>query len=134
MRRGRRVGASALALAALAGCFSDRPDDPTGPNGDAVVVDMTTGLTFEPRTTDITVGQTVVWRNTSGFVHTATGDPSAAADPSHVTLPTGAEAWGSGLVPASGEYRKTFEVAGTYDYFCVPHEAAGMLGRVVVSN
>jgi len=30
------------------------------------------------------------------------------------------------------EYTHTFEVVGTYDYYCVPHRSAGMVGSVVV--
>jgi plastocyanin len=29
-------------------------------------------------------------------------------------------------------YVHTFETAGTHEYLCVPHEAAGMVGKVIV--
>ncbi|MFC7080300.1 plastocyanin/azurin family copper-binding protein [Halorussus caseinilyticus] len=32
---------------------------------------------------------------------------------------------------ARGTFSYTFEVSGTYDYFCIPHKALGMVGRVV---
>ena len=28
----------------------------------------------------------------------------------------------------------TFTVEGVYDYYCVPHEHAGMVGRIVVGT
>ncbi len=28
----------------------------------------------------------------------------------------------------------TLTVPGVYDYFCIPHEMAGMLGRIVVAS
>jgi hypothetical protein len=28
----------------------------------------------------------------------------------------------------------TFTVEGVYDYYCLPHEAAGMVGRIVVGQ
>jgi plastocyanin len=28
----------------------------------------------------------------------------------------------------------TLTVPGVYDYYCIPHEAAGMVGRIVVGN
>ena len=33
---------------------------------------------------------------------------------------------------AAESYVHTFETTGTHEYFCVPHEAAGMVGMVVV--
>jgi plastocyanin len=30
--------------------------------------------------------------------------------------------------------RHTFDVPGTYQYFCIPHEMAGMTGTVVVTG
>ncbi|MBW3534854.1 MAG: plastocyanin [Gemmatimonadetes bacterium] len=122
-------------LAAVAGCFSDRPDGGMGPtDGEAVVVQMNANLTFEPAVASIRTGQTVVWRNASSFVHTSTADPARANDPAHVRLPEGAATWNSGDVPAGGEFRKTFDVAGEYAYFCIPHETQGMLGQVIVEN
>lgn len=31
-------------------------------------------------------------------------------------------------------FEYTFETAGTYDYFCIPHKQLGMVGRVVVGS
>jgi plastocyanin len=31
-------------------------------------------------------------------------------------------------------FEVTLTVAGVYDYFCMPHEAAGMVGRIVVGK
>jgi plastocyanin len=48
-------------------------------------------------------------------------------------IPEAAAPWDSGLLVKSGD---TFEVTLTdvYDYFCLPHEAAGMVGRIVVGR
>ncbi len=116
----------ALALAALAG--------PTMAGGPAAVVEMTDALTFEPRRVEIAAGETVLWRNESVLVHTVTADPEVAAKPGDVRLPRGAEAFDSGDVEPGGGYRRTFETPGNYRYFCVPHEAAGMVGELVVSE
>jgi plastocyanin len=129
----RREALALLASGALAACFSDRPDDGVGPGDDEVEVSMTANLRFDPETVQIEAGQTVVWRNTSGFVHTATGDASLADDPDNVRLPAGAQPWDSGSVPAGGEYRRTFDVAGEYRYFCIPHEGQDMTGRIIVA-
>ena len=128
----RRSVLALLGGAFLAACFSERPT--TGPDDDeATVVEMTPELDFVPETVNIARGETVVWRNTSSFVHTVTADPSKADDPSNVALPAGADPFDSGSIPAGGEYRRTSDVAGEYRYFCIPHEAQGMVGRIVVS-
>ena len=31
-------------------------------------------------------------------------------------------------------FEHTFTVGGVYDYYCQPHEAAGMVGRIVVAG
>lgn len=120
------------AAAAVGACFSERPSDATGP-GDEVEIEMKPDLTFEPSTVEIEAGQTVVWKNVSSFAHTATADADLADDPSDVQLPSGAEPFHSGNVPAGGEYRRTFTVPGLYRYFCVPHEAQDMVGTIVVT-
>lgn len=129
----RREVLAVLGASALAACFSDRPDDGTGPNGD-VTIDMTDQLTFSPATVTIQVGQTVTWRNTSPFPHTATGDASKANDPSNVELPAGAQPWDSGTITSGGEFSRTFDVSGTYRYFCIPHEAQDMVGTIIVTT
>lgn len=129
----RREALVAMGAALLAACFSDRP----GPTGDGNgqhegPVEMRPNLTFFPATVTIQAGESVTWRNTSGFFHTATGDPSKAIDPSHVSLPEGADPWDSGLVGAGEEFTRTFDVPGEYRYFCDPHELQEMVGTIVV--
>lgn len=99
-----------------------------------VAVGMTNLLRYEPQEVTITVGQTVVWTNTSGMGHTVTADPKLAKDPSHVRLPEGAQPFNSGDMPPGATFRHTFDVPGQYVYFCIPHEAAGMVGRVNVQE
>ena len=41
--------------------------------------------------------------------------------------------WDSGfLVDRGATFETTLSVPGVYDYFCLPHEVAGMVGRIVV--
>lgn len=105
---------------------------PGGAHAETVVVEMTGDLVFAPETVTVEAGDTVQWRNVSNVIHTATADPDAAADPGHVTLPEGAEAFSSGILPPGQTFSHTFEVPGRYQYVCLPHEAAGMIGEVIV--
>jgi plastocyanin len=130
----RRQAVMALGATALAACFSDRPDDGMGPDGEGTVIEMTNQLTFSPETVTIEVGGRVTWKNTSDVFHTATGDPDQAVDPANVRLPAGADPWDSGGITAGGEYSRTFDVPGEYRYFCIPHEQAGMVGTVFVGS
>lgn len=95
---------------------------------------MTNELQFNPATINIRVGDTVTWQNSSELVHTVTDDPALAQDPANSVLPPGAQAWDSGDLAPGQSYTKTFTVPGEYRYFCRPHEAAGMVGTIVVSQ
>lgn len=99
---------------------------------DTVIIGMTDDLEFEPRGVTISAGDTVEWRNTSSVPHTATGDPDEAANTANVQLPQGAQPFDSGMIPAGASYSHTFEVPGRYQYVCLPHEAAGMIGEIIV--
>ncbi len=98
------------------------------------MVHMTNEMRFTPAAVTIAAGQSVVWMNTSSLVHTVTDDPSLAKDPSHAQLPPGARPFSSGEIAPAGTFRHTFDVPGTYVYFCMPHEAMGMTGRVIVQE
>lgn len=100
----------------------------------AVVVDMTDRLRFSPDTVRIAAGETVEWRNGSRVIHTVTADAAKAVDAASVRLPAGARPFDSGDIPPGGSFRHTFEVAGAYVYFCIPHELGGMVGVVVVER
>ena len=96
------------------------------------IVEMTGNLRFQPESVTVSAGDTVEWRNTSGVAHTVTADPQKAADPSHVHLPEGAQTFDSGIMQPGGTFQHTFTVPGRYQYVCLPHEAAGMIGEVIV--
>jgi plastocyanin len=99
-----------------------------------IVVGMTNTLRYMPSEITIRLGQTVVWKNTSDMPHTVTADPALAKDANSVRLPEGAKPFNSGNMPPGAAYRHTFQVPGTYRYFCIPHEAAGMIGTVHVQD
>lgn len=126
----RREAIAAMGATVLAACFSDRPTPPEDDEG--IRVDMV-DVAFEPATLNIEVGERVTWHNMGQFVHTATCDPAEANDPDSVQLPAGAAPWNSGTIGPGGTFTRTFDVAGEYHYFCIPHETLGMLGTIVVT-
>lgn len=102
-------------------------------NVTTATVQLTDALKFEPASLTVPRGTTVTWRNGSQLVHTVTDDPSKAANADDAQLPSGAQAWDSGDLNAGREFTHTFDVPGTYKYFCQPHETAGMLGTIIVT-
>jgi len=99
---------------------------------DAVVLAGKDGLSFSPERVEITSGQTVLWRNAGFDIHTVTADPEKAISDRHVLLPPGAETFDSGRFSPGETYSRTFTVPGLYRYFCIPHEATGMIGEIEV--
>ncbi|HVD03979.1 MAG TPA: plastocyanin/azurin family copper-binding protein [Candidatus Dormibacteraeota bacterium] len=97
----------------------------------AVTVDATDGLKFVPASVCLKVGGTITWKNTGTIVHTTTDEASLAANPSDAAVPTGATGWNNPLNPG-GSFSLKLSVAGTYKYFCIPHESLGMLGQITV--
>ena len=95
-------------------------------------IEMTTLLNYSPDELTIRAGDTVEWRNASIMGHTVTADPDLAEDASNVALPQGAQPFKSGNIEPGDVYRRTFDVAGEYIYFCIPHEEQGMVAKLTV--
>jgi plastocyanin len=109
---------------------------------------MTDQLVFDPDSLTIAPGDTVVFENVGNAGHSVT----AYED----DIPEDADYWASGGFDseqaasdaydptgslddtgnvAGGEsWEHTFETEGTHEYFCIPHEAGGMVGEVVVTD
>lgn len=84
------------------------------------------GVLIEPRTT-------VRWVIAGGVHSTTAYHPAHGGRP--LRIPEGAEPWDSGILTRPGEsFEAALTVPGVYDYFCLPHEAAGMVGRIVVAE
>lgn len=87
---------------------------------------------FDPPGLSVDPGATIRWINRdSGNAHTATAYHPAIGDRQR-RLPAGAEPWDSGYLLPDDSFSVTLTVSGVYDYYCVPHEQAGMVGRIVV--
>ncbi|HZA26256.1 MAG TPA: plastocyanin/azurin family copper-binding protein [Actinomycetota bacterium] len=139
-RLGSLVTAAALAMAACGGGAGDADGgespqasvESPGDQASGVTIKMTEGLQFDPAEVTARVGEMVTWVNDASVDHTATGDPAKAAEMGDADLPQGAEPWDSGFVKPGASFTLTFDVPGTYRYFCVPHENVDMLGVIEV--
>jgi len=111
---------------------SERTEATPAKRGGGTRVDMNDQLTFVPKQIEVSVSEEVTWRNVGKVGHTVTADKSKAADPSLVSIPAGTGPWDSGFVMEGQSFSRRFDEAGTYQYICIPHEGAGMVGTVVV--
>jgi plastocyanin len=89
---------------------------------------------FDPVGIHIQPGQTVRWTNRDpGNAHTTTAyHPELFERP--LRIPGGAKPWNSDYLLPGGSFSAAFTEEGVYDYYCVPHEHAGMVGRIVVGR
>ena len=88
---------------------------------------------FDPIGVLIEPGQTVRWKVHSNVHTTAAYHPKN--DHHSLRIPERAAPWDSRfLVNPGNHFEVTLTVPGVYDYFCAPHEVAGMVGRIVVGR
>jgi plastocyanin len=91
-------------------------------------------VAFEPIGLLIQPGQKVRWTNAGNNVHTTTAyHPDN--DAHSLRIPATARPWNSDyLINPGDHFELTLTVEGVYDYFCIPHEMAGMVGRIIVGR
>ena len=123
---------SVLAIAGSAGCLGGSP-------ARSKTVEMTDGLVFRPEEVSVAQGGTVTWENVGSVGHTVTayGDriPNGAtyfASGGFATERAARNNVTGGLIGEGETYTHIFDIAGTYEYFCIPHESTGMVGTVEV--
>ncbi len=124
MLNGIRLGLLAmLALCVvLVSCGDDGdPAGPTGNNGGGNTVSIIDNQ-FVPQVLTVNLGTTVTWTHNGSVVHTVTEGSSAAGSPE----------FDSGNMTNGDTFTHTFNDLGTVDYYCIPHEAQGMTGQVIV--
>jgi len=89
----------------------------------------------------VSQGDTVAWTYNAGDAHNAVAYEDGIPDDAGYWATGGFDSeeaartgWedGQGAVQSGQSYVHTFETTGTHEYFCVPHEAAGMVGSVTV--
>lgn len=89
---------------------------------------------FRPQGLAVAPGTTLRFVNLDpGNSHTATAyHPNLFGRPRRI--PEKASPWDSGFLLPDEEFEATLEQPGVYDYYCLPHEMAGMVGRIVVGR
>lgn len=89
---------------------------------------------FAPRGLAVAPDTTLRWINSDrGNSHTATAYHPDLFGRSR-RIPRGATPWDSKLLLPDESFEVTLERPGVYDYYCQPHEMAGMVGRIVVGR
>ena len=89
---------------------------------------------FDPVGLLVRPGATVTWQNDDpANSHTTTAyHPTNRKHP--LRIPAGAIPWNSDYLLPGQRFSVTLTVPGVYDFFCIPHEMAGMVGRIVVAE
>ncbi|ELZ91346.1 halocyanin hcpG [Haloferax mucosum ATCC BAA-1512] len=123
--------------------YTGGPSVVEGVPEDADHVVKMTAVAFEPAELTVRVGDTVAFEHAGGEAHSVTAYQDE--------IPEGAAYWasggfesqdaaesgwedGKGAVQSGQSYTHTFETAGEHSYLCIPHEAAGMTGAIVVEE
>lgn len=89
---------------------------------------------FSPQGLAVAPGTLIRFVNKDpGNSHTATCyHPSILDRPRRI--PSAAKPWDSDFLLPDESFQVTLTVPGVYDYYCQPHEMAGMVGRIVVGK
>ena len=124
----------------IAGILAGCADDSGGGNGnDGNVIEMNDDLEFVPDTFEVTVGETVTWENVGSVEHSVTAyeddipeDAEYFASGDFDGESAARDAYPDGSIAGDETYEHTFDTAGEYQYFCIPHEQAGMKGTITV--
>ena len=89
----------------------------------------TLAFVSQPNKITVAKGETIEFVNNKAFPHNVVFDEDAVPDGVDVDSLSSYD-----LLNAPGEsHSATFDVAGTYEYYCEPHQGAGMAGKVVVN-
>jgi plastocyanin len=87
---------------------------------------------FDPVGLLIQPGRTVRFLCEANY-HTTSAYHPANANHS-LRIPRTAQPWSSDVLQPGEQFEVTLTVPGVYDYFCAPHENAGMVGRLIVGQ
>lgn len=129
-RRALRAGGIVLAGLALPGRAA-----PAAPTAEIRMRSREKGahVSFDPIGILVQPGTTIRWI-VEADVHTTTAY-HPANDSHPLRIPEDAQPWASDYLLNPGDsFEVTLTVEGVYDYYCAPHEMAGMVGRIIVGQ
>lgn len=89
---------------------------------------------FDPVALRLAPGDTITWFQIVDLHSTTAYHPSNRKE---LRIPERAKPWDSGILGTSGRgltFSQKFDTEGVYDYFCIPHEVLGMVGRFLVGK
>lgn len=115
------------------------PSAPASPDADVVEIRIHgspdgSHAWFDPVGVLVQPGQTVRWINLDPvYRHTATAYHPKNSNHS-LGMPKEAEPWNSDYLRPNETFSIRLTEEGVYDYFCIPHEKGGMVGRIVVGR
>ncbi|MFB6131479.1 MAG: plastocyanin/azurin family copper-binding protein [Salinigranum sp.] len=111
--------------------FTSTPvGDPATDQTVSMAMTIDGGHYFIPDIVWVKKGGTVTWENSTGEHSTTAYAPS---NDKPRRIPDVAKGWNSELVEDAGAtFEHTFDKPGVYDYYCIPHESLGMVGKVIV--
>lgn len=123
----RTIGAGAVATSVVAGTASAQQSETTT-DGEVHEVSMVSSddgeYYFDPIGLHVQPGDTIRWTIESGSHNVVSYDER---------IPEGADTFDTEVI-SEGSHEMTFSTEGTYDYYCMPHQALGMVGRFVVGE
>jgi plastocyanin len=113
---------------AMAGCIGLAP---SGQAASATVSVGSTPFAFTPATTNINVGDQVIWV-WGGTFHSTTSGTVTGSGVGAVATPDGL--WNSTLITSlPHSFTNTFNSPGTFPYYCSQHFSSGMKGAIIVA-
>jgi plastocyanin len=116
----RFASVATAAMLVLASCSSSAgtsptvTDPPVGGDGSEIVIDS---FTFAPNLLDVSIGDTIEWKNKQNTAHTSTSGVIGG--------------WSSGVLQEGDSFSFTFTEAGQFPYSCTIHPS--MIGVVNVA-
>ena len=133
------TGAPPAMTPASSSSVATNPTPTTGKTWEVKMLGDDKGYRYDPASLTIKAGDTVRWTTVSGAPHNVTfwadSIPSGAAQPLGTDMPnTMAPLTGPLLANLNESYTITFAgvPTGTYHYYCTPHLALGMTGKLTI--
>lgn len=126
----RTIGAGVVATSAVAGGASAQESETAtgtsdGSTHEVKMVSTSDGdYYFDPIGLHVQPGDTIRWTIEAGSHNVVSYDDR---------IPEGAETFETEII-SEGSHELSFDVEGTYDYYCMPHQTLGMVGRFVVGE